>query len=76
MRLHERKERQRQQEEKGAVRRSRRRDGPLPLGAVAERRVAAGDAHGVQLAGAELLVTGGGDEAGAGGGAGLPIMYP
>lgn len=74
--LHEWEEHQRSQEQKRALRRPRGQGGALPLGAVAERRVAAGDAHRVQLHGAELLVTGGGDEAGAGGCAGLSIMYP
>lgn len=50
---------------------------PLLLArAVAQRRVAAGDAHGVEPAGAELLVAGGGDEAGPRRGAGLAIMHP
>lgn len=80
-RLRQRKEHQRRQEEKKnpaglRVRRRLRGDGTLPLGAVAERRVAAGDADRVQPAGAELLVAGGGDEAGPGGSAGLPIMDP
>lgn len=65
----------RQQEEGRATGGCGREDGSLPLGAVAERRVAAGDADGVQPAGAELLITRGGDEAGPGGGAGLPIVY-
>lgn len=64
-------ERQEEEEEEGLVGpkqtgRGRRWDGPLPLGPVAERGVAAGDADGVQPAGAELLVARGGDEASAG----------
>lgn len=43
---------------------------------VAERRVAAGDAHRVELAGAELLVAGGGDETGPRRGAGLAVVDP
>lgn len=51
----------------------RRRDGTRPLGPVAERRVAAGDADGVEPARAELLVTRGGDETRPRGRARLPI---
>lgn len=36
--------------------------GAFPAGAIAERRVAAGDADRVEFAGAELLVARGGDE--------------
>lgn len=43
---------------------------------VAERRVAAGDAHRVELAGAELLVAGGGDQTGSRRGAGLAVVHP
>lgn len=52
-----------------------RGDRPLLLGPVAERGVAAGDAHRVQPPCAELLVAGGGDETRCRGGAGLSIMY-
>lgn len=67
---------QKQQERSARAhdRRRRREQGPFPLGPVAQRRVAAGDADRVQPAGAELLVAGGGDEAGPGRGAGLPVM--
>lgn len=69
-----------QEEEKGPVRshscRRRRWDGTLLPGPVAQRGAAAGDAHWVHVAGAELLVARGGDEASPGGRAGLPIMYP
>ena len=68
-----------QKEEKWPVRlwdgHRRWRDGTLPPGPVAERRVAAGDADWVQPASTELLVAGGGDEASPGGGTGFPIMY-
>lgn len=82
--LRHREERQQRQEEGQGeetaahlqARHRRRRDGALPPGPVAERRVAAGDADRVQPARAELLVAGGGDEASPGGGAGFPIMYP
>lgn len=43
---------------------------------VAQRRVAAGDADGVEPAGAELLVARGGDEAGPRRGAGLAVVHP
>lgn len=48
----------------------------LLAGSVTQRRVAAGDAHGVELAGAELLVARGGDETGSRGGAGLTVVNP
>ena len=51
--------------------------GPLPgPGAVAQRRVAAADAHRVDLAGAELLVAGGGDETRARRGTRLAVVDP
>ena len=43
---------------------------------VTQRRVAAGDAHRVQLAGAELLVARGGDETGSRRGARLSVVNP
>lgn len=49
-------------------------EGPPPPGPVAERRVAARDANRVQPAGAELLVTRGGDKTRPRGRARLPIM--
>lgn len=64
------------EEEERPLGRPRRGGGPLPPGPVAQRAVAAGDADRVEPAGAELLVARGGDEAGSGGGAGLPIMRP
>lgn len=64
-----------QEEEKWRVGHRLRRDGALPPGPVAERGVAAGDAHWVQPPGAELLVARWGDEASPGGGTRLPIMY-
>lgn len=54
----------------------RRRGAFLLPRPVTQRRVAAGDAHRVQLAGAELLVARGGDETGSGRGAGLPVVNP
>lgn len=49
-------------------------EGTPPPGPVAERRVAAGDANRVQPAGAELLVTRGGDKTRPRGRARLPIV--
>ena len=46
----------------------------LQLGPVAQGAVTAGDAHRVELARAELLVPGGGDETGSRGGAGLTVV--
>lgn len=43
---------------------------------VTQRRVAARDAHRVELAGAELLVSRGGDKTGSRGGAGLAVVHP
>lgn len=71
-------EQEKQREEEGTCaggRRGCRGDGPpLQLGPVAQGGVAAGDAHGVELARAELLVARGGDETGARGGTGLPVV--
>lgn len=75
LRLRRQQQDEGQEEERRRRRPARRRQGgPLPPRPVAERRVAAGDADGVQPAGAELLVAGGGDEARPGGGARLPVM--
>lgn len=49
---------------------------PLLPRPVAQRRVAAGDAHRVELAGAELLVAGRSDQTGSRGGAGLTVVHP
>ena len=76
-RLRQQEEQEEGQEEAAAplgLCRRRRGDGPLPLGPVAERRVAAGDAHGVQPPGAELLVARGGDEARPRRGTRLPVV--
>jgi len=59
----------------GRRRRRRLRSFLLPR-PVTQRRVAAGDAHRVELAGAELLVAGRGDEAGSRRGAGLAVVNP
>lgn len=76
---HQRWQNEGQEEEKLPVhlhaRHGRRGHGAFPLGPVAQRGVTAGDAHRVQPAGAELLVAGGGDEAGPGRCTGLPVMY-